>query len=821
MDWVISRAAALSAASLCVAGGLGTTSAAATDYAPTARNIIPSGQYGAVPPPAAAPQQAQMYDGLTPKFDQVTNDDLFSFFKSEQLDPSVDGPLTPDPAPRAGVTIQRDKFNVPHITGVTADDVVWGAGWVVAKDRALLLEQARYNSRVAAIDAPGLSAIGLVTALAQFAPSKQTEDEVAKQAKVLTDQGAKGREVLHDIDTYIAGINDYLKASGSPAKPWTRNDVFALNALKGQFFGQGGGDEARRSTLLTGLQKELGDTKGRQAFDDLRQKDDPEASHSIDGSFPYGAASKSAGKGSLALTSFSATPAAKVARATARTANAVPEQQSNALLVSGSRSATGFPLMVAGPQIGYFYPGLTLEMNLQGPGINVRGATSAPLPGYILIGRGEDYAWSLTSAGADIIDQYAEELCGGSRTKYRYKGKCQSMKTFNAGTLTLGGKDQKLSFKTTVHGPVIGYGKVGDEEYAISRKRASYGRDVVDQLFYADLFRSRVNSPQSFIKAALQSPQTFNSFYVDHKNIALVTTGRLPVRKSSVDPALPTRGTGEYEWSGFLASSKHPQGINPSDGTIVNWNNRSAKKFTSADDEWMQGSIARNDLLKRGVASKPKHDLATLTSAMNAGATQDVRVMELQPTLSKLLRQSKAPSTRAQKMLDVLDQWRTNGGNRLDRNADGRIDDPGAAVMDGIWNRLADAAMKPVLGNQVNKLASLESRFQGPPSGQFGGWHEYMDKDLRRLLGEKVSGKFALKYCGKGDKAQCRKDLWKAIDTAGKSLSSRYGSADPTAWHANANAERITFAPGVLSTTMAYTNRPSGIQQVITFNGHR
>ena len=44
---------------------------------------------------------------------------------------------------------------------------------------------------------------------------------------------------------------------------------------------------------------------------------------------------------------------------------------------------------------------------------------------------------------------------------------------------------------------------------------------------------------------------------------------------------------------------------------------------------------------------------------------------------------------------------------------------------------------------------------------------------------------------------------------------------DPAAWRADATAERIHFAPGILSTTMRYTNRPSGIQQVISFNGHR
>ena len=36
-----------------------------------------------------------------------------------------------------------------------------------------------------------------------------------------------------------------------------------------------------------------------------------------------------------------------------------------------------------------------------------------------------------------------------------------------------------------------------------------------------------------------------------------------------------------------------------------------------------------------------------------------------------------------------------------------------------------------------------------------------------------------------------------------------------------AAAERIAFAPGLLTTKIAYTNRPSGIQQVISFEGHR
>ena len=84
----------------------------------------------------------------------------------------------------------------------------------------------------------------------------------------------------------------------------------------------------------------------------------------------------------------------------------------------------------------------------------MRGATSAPFPGYMLIGRGTDYAWTLTSAGADIIDTYAETLCGGSKTKYRYKGKCRSMEKVDAGTISKGGKSVHVDLLP--HGPRAG-----------------------------------------------------------------------------------------------------------------------------------------------------------------------------------------------------------------------------------------------------------------------------------------------------------------------------------------------------------------------------
>ncbi len=812
------------AAGVCCAVFLAVPAAAsAKDYAATARNIIPSGQLGSIPVPAGADTQAKMYDALTPLFDKVTNADIAKDFKSEVLGSvGADGPSTPESVPRAGVILVRDRYGVPHITAKTYDAGIFTAGWVMAEDRGLLIEQARYNARVAAIDAPGLSAIGLVSSLKNFVPSAQTEAVLARQSDVLRKSGPDGRAVLEDIDTYISGINAYLKSKNATSAKWTRNDIFAVNALKGQFLGQGGGDEARRTQFLSGLRDQFGAGKGMSLFNDLRQHGDAEMPTSIDGTFPYAALPRiQDGNVIIDAGSYEATPAVKVSGAAARTE---PIQASNVLMVTGRRSVTGRPLMVGGPQIGYFYPGLTLEMDMQAPGLVWRGATSLNYPGYLLIGRGEDFATTLTSASADNIDQYAETLCDGSDTKYVYKGTCRQMSFFDAGVLK-GSPDQPVTFNSTVHGPVVGYATRGGVKVAIASKRASYGKDSVDLLFNRDLSTGRVRSPKTFFKAVAKSPQTFNSFYIDSKHIAEFTSGLLPLRPKTIDNGLLTDGRGKFEWTGYLPAARHPHDVDPGNGQIVNWNNNIAKGFGAADDQWMRaGASGRVDLLNknlRRLGRGSKQSLASMTSAMNAAGTQDIRAIDTVPLLARLLAGSAAPSPRAQQMLNLMIAWKDAGGSRLDRDLDGTIDAPGAAVMDAAWNGIADATLSPALGDRTTELSTLVSRFDLAPSGQYSGWYQYFNKDVRRLLGDKVADPFTNRFCGGGVKVACQAAVWAAIDAAGRSLETSQGTADPNAWRSDAKRERITFVPGLLPTTLRYTNRPSGIQQIISFKGHR
>ncbi len=345
---------------------------------------------------------------------------------------------------------------------------------------------------------------------------------------------------------------------------------------------------------------------------------------------------------------------------------------------------------------------------------------------------------------------------------------------------------------------------------------------MLDLLFNRRLSTGQVKSAKSFFKAAAKTPQTFNSFYIDSKVIAAYTSGLLPIRHPDVDPGLPTKGTGKYEWTGFLKSADHPQGIGAKDGTIVNWNQGLARGFGAADNEWgRNGSVARNDMLtynmKRLRNGAGKWSPASLASAMNAGATQDIRAIDFVPLLARVLRGSTAPSAQAQQMLNLLVAWRANGGSRLDRDGDGLIDDPGAAVMDVAFPLIADSAMAPILGPQLDELDSLFNRFDQPPGGQYSGWYQYMDRDLRALLSkERLPDELNIAYCGHGKLGACQQSIWAAIQAASQQLTADQGTADPAAWRSSATAERIGFSPLPLI-NMHYTNRPSGIQQVIWF----
>ena len=175
------------------------------------------------------------------------------------------------------------------------------------------------------------------------------------------------------------------------------------------------------------------------------------------------------------------------------------------------------------------------------------------------------------------------------------------MGTFDAGHADDGDAGQRS--RRTVHGPVVGYATVNGERVAISSKRSSYGKDVArPALLPPPVQRPGALTAESFMKAASLSRRRRSTRSTSTKATSRCTpAGRAaaPQPRTSTRacrPSAPASTSG----TGFLAKAGHPQGIDPRDGTITNWNQTAAKGFAAADDEWgHNGSVARIDLLRQ------------------------------------------------------------------------------------------------------------------------------------------------------------------------------------------------------------------------------
>ena len=256
---------------------------AATDRA---RYILPPGNYGGLPTTDNSLDQLPLYDGLTPLRGNVTDADIDSHYIPEDFKPV--GATHEEVTGHPGTTIVYDSFGVPHVTGKTRADLAFGAGWVTARDRTLLLQLGRGPARAAVADVPGINAFGLVTSGQSFVPSAATEQLITDQmVDIIRTYGDKGWEIVAEMMAEAEGMNAWFNANGGIDPPVTVNDVIAVTAFIGSIFGAGGGAEASNAEYLSKLQNHLGADTGRKAWEDTMLFNDPEAPTTITKPFNY------------------------------------------------------------------------------------------------------------------------------------------------------------------------------------------------------------------------------------------------------------------------------------------------------------------------------------------------------------------------------------------------------------------------------------------------------------------------------------------------------------------------------------------------------
>ncbi|WP_210586445.1 penicillin acylase family protein [Streptomyces sp. GESEQ-35] len=879
--------------------------AAVTDHcAGQCSDVLPPGQNGNATlaqillnqafgtQPAHAEDQLGPYANLATGYSGLTNSTINTFFNDASFGvPADQVASTVSPAGRSDVTIVRDKkTGVPHITGTTRYGTEFGAGYAAAEDRLWLMDVFRHVGR------------GQLTPFAGGDPSNQgleqqfwrsapyTEADLQAQIdSTVASNGERGQQALADVNAYVAGINAYIDASDSgryfpgeyvltghkdsitnagTIEHFKLTDLVALASVIGALFGSGGGGEVNNAISLLAAQEKYGVTEGTEVWESFRERNDPEAVLTLhDGSFPYagkpddaqGTAMPDAGSvteeqlvydrtGSAATSSAAGTSST----ATAAALSSARRGMSNALVVGGEHTASGHPVAVFGPQTGYFAPQLLMLQEIQGPGLSARGASFAGLSMYVELGRGQDYSWSATTSGQDIIDTYAVELCQDDY-HYLYRGTCTAMEQIeqkNAWKPTVADGTAAGSYTMRVwrteYGPVQYRATVDGKKVAYTTLRSSFLHEA-DSIIGFQMLNDPgyVNSPQTFQSAVQHINYTFNWFYVDSEHTAYYNSGDNPVRATGVDAEFPVWAQPAYEWKNwnpttntadYTPASAHPNSIDQD--YYISWNNKQAKDYSTA--AWGDGSVHRGNLLEdrvKKLVTAGGVTRASLTKAMADAALADLRAEDVLPDLLKVVNSSTVTDATAKAAADKLSAWVTAGAKRTETSAGSKTyaNADAVRILDAWWPLLVKAEFEPGLGSDLYSAFTANLPIDETPSAAHGptgahagsayqfGWWSYVDKDIRAVLGETVQGPLAQKYCGGGSLSACRDTLISTLkEAAGRTAAQVYPGDDLCSagdqWCADSINQRTLG--GIKHYNISWQNRPT-YQQVVEFTSHR
>jgi acyl-homoserine lactone acylase PvdQ len=852
------------------------------------RNVLPPGEAGTDnalqllqyqlngSTPAHFFDQQPLYNGLLFASPTLTHDDVAKYFKDATFGVRPDDVESTE-SPRPGVIIVRDKgYGVPHIYGATDDDVEFGAGYAGAEDRLFLMDVLRHTARAQLSSFVGGSPGNREMDRTQWAIAPYNEEDLQKQIDLApTVYGDAGRQLVERGNAFVDGINAYINAAlSNPSKlpgeyaalgklpqTWTLRDVIAEASLIGGIFGKGGGNELRSALLLQALEKRFGSKRGRRAWHDFRSKNDPEAPTTVlKKRFPYETTNAFSKRG-LALPdpgSVQFTPVAPPVSAASRDTTSTGAQlrrafaahphASNWELISARESATGHPIGVLGPQVGYYEPQILMEEDLHGPHFDARGASFPGVNLMVQLGHGRDYAWSATTATSDNVDTFAEVLCQDD-FHYLWKGQCRPMDklertnswTPNASDQTPPGSETLTAYRT-VHGIVYARGTVHGKKVAFVSARTTYFHEADSAIGFFDLNDpTKVHDPQSFRQAVGGINFLFNWAYIDADHIAYQLSGWMPQRAKKTSPDFPVLGTGAFDWQGF-DPDLHTEKTVPLDRRphtvdqkyLVSWNNKQAPGWAAADDKFSYGPIFRSHMIEARVQSairgSKKATIEQLVQAMEEPASQDLRAWSLMPILRKALGKPKDATMGG--AIKLLSDWAASGAHRRDLNKDGKDEDEQAiALFDTWYPLLVKAEFGPSLGNDaygalttVLRPASVLPGDDPSAPDYDDGWWGFVSKDLRDLFARKhVRGRWSRVYCGGGKRSKCRAALQASLRQALQTTdpATLYGrgdcKSDPDAQCFDRNRSTVAGAVGI--DPQPFQNRPT-FQQTVEVTQH-
>jgi penicillin amidase len=499
------------------------------------------------------------------------------------------------------VDVYRDKMGIPHIYATTEHDLFFAQGYVHAQDRFWQMDVWRHIGSGTLAEMFGKGQVETDTFLRTLGWRLTAEQEYSG-----LDSDSKAI-----MDAYTAGVNAYLRDHDSKSlsleyailsllspdykvEPWTSINSLTWGKAMAWDLRGNMGEEIERAVLL----KTLTPQQVAELYPAYPQ-DHPVIVNKIgDGT------SASAPLQPLAFDIPNKTLTALEHNASLLELALGPVGDgigSNSWAVSGSRTATGLPLLANDPHLSIQMPSIWYQMDLHcrpksdACPYEVAGFTFAGVPG-IIIGHNDRVAWGFTNVGPDVMDLYIERVNPDNPNQYEVNGKWVDFETRTESIQVVGGNAVDITVRSTRHGPIISesYGPLknentdNDPKFIPFKERA--GIQLPDQ--YVIALEWTALAPSTPFKAiwSLAKAQNWHHFreaaksfhvpaqnllYADvDGNIGYQMPGDIPIRAHG-DGTVPVPGwTDEYEWTGFIPFEQLPYTFNPAEGFIATANNQ-------------------------------------------------------------------------------------------------------------------------------------------------------------------------------------------------------------------------------------------------------
>ncbi|HEX8314456.1 MAG TPA: penicillin acylase family protein [Flavisolibacter sp.] len=249
---------------------------------------------------------------------------------------------------------------------------------------------------------------------------------------------------------------------------------------------------------------------------------------------------------------------------------------SNNWAVSGSKTASGAPILCNDPHLRLTLPSIWFEMQLTTPTMNVYGASFASIPG-VVIGFNDNVAFGVTNAGRDVIDYFRIRFKDDSRREYWYNGAWTPAQMRKEEIKRLNGSVYVDEVAYTVFGPVL-YDKTfnnGDSTLAESLAMRWTAHDPSNELLtWIKLDRAKSHADYLDAMQHMRAPAQNFVFAAKNGDIAIGQFGRYPLRWPGQGLYVMPGEDSSYAWQGWIPSQDVPHVLNPPQGFVQSANQR-------------------------------------------------------------------------------------------------------------------------------------------------------------------------------------------------------------------------------------------------------